>query len=135
MWTKQIYKTLKDGGYLIVRGVDMHDCWALKRLFGRGQGTHDKSPISIRDYEAILDAGFKDVEMVPLHVVDYYKTPEDLYALLVKVPILDDMSDENFNNYERVPIEKDLFEQYVDENTTEKGIQLIRRFYGITARK
>ena len=132
---EQIHKTLKQNGYLVVRGVDMHDCWALKRLFGRGQGTSDKSPISIRDYEEILAAGFKDVEMIPLHVVDYYKTPDDLYALLVKTPILNDVSGENSNNYEHLPIEKELFDQYVSENTTEKGIRLIRRYYGITARK
>ena len=47
----QIYKTLKIGGYLIVRGVDKLDCWALKRLFGRGQAYFDKKPISLIDYE------------------------------------------------------------------------------------
>lgn len=132
---KQIYKTLKKDGYLIVRGVDMHDCWELKRLFGRGQGYHDKSPISVRDYEAIIDAGFKDVELIPLHVRDYYKTEKDLYALLTKVPILDDLSDENPDNYKKVPIEKGIFEKYVKEHTTNKGILLIRRYYGIIARK
>ena len=34
----QIYKTLKKGGILIVRGVDKLDCWALKKMFGYGQG-------------------------------------------------------------------------------------------------
>ena len=33
----QIYKTLKKDGYLLVRGVDKLDCWALKRMFGRGR--------------------------------------------------------------------------------------------------
>ncbi len=33
---KQIYKTLKNNGQLILRGVDKLDCWSLKRLFGRG---------------------------------------------------------------------------------------------------
>ena len=28
---EQIYKTLKIGGYLIVRGVDKLDCWILKK--------------------------------------------------------------------------------------------------------
>lgn len=132
---KQIYKTLKKGGYLIVRGVDMYDCLELKRLFNRGQGFHDKKPISVRDYEAILDAGFKDAELIPLHVRDYYKTAKDLYALLTRVPILDDVSDENSDNYKKVPIEKDIFEKYVEEHTTNKGILLVRRYYGIIARK
>ena len=78
---KQIYKTLKKGGYLIVRGVDKLDCWSLKRLFGYGQAYNDIKPISLIDYESITDAGFKDVELIPLHVIEYYKTKEDLYAL------------------------------------------------------
>ena len=133
---KQIYKTLKPGGYLILRGVDKLDCWSLKKMFNRGQAFYDKKPISLVDYEAVLNAGFKDVELIPLHVIEYYKTKDDLYALLLKVPILDNISELKQNEeYERIPIEKDIFEQYVAENTTEKGIKLIRRYYGIIARK
>lgn len=132
--SKQIYKTLKPGGYLIVRGVDQLDCWSLKRMFNRGQGFYDKKPISLIDYEAILDAGFKNVELIPLHVIEYYKTKEDLYALLLKVPILNQFSNET-GKREIVPIENEIFEKYVTENTTEKGIRLIRRYYGIIANK
>ena len=131
----QIYKTLKKGGKLIVRGVDKLDCWALKRMFGRGQAYHDTRPISLIDYEKILDAGFKDVELIPIHVVEYYKTKEDLYALLVKAPILDDFSEEKNKKYERKPVEKEIFQKYANENITEKGIKLVRRYYGIMARK
>lgn len=131
----QIYKTLKKGGQLVIRGVDKLDCWSLKRMFKRGQAYHDVKPISLIDYEAIMDAGFKEVELIPLHVIEYYKTKEDLYALLVKTPILDDFSEESFNEYERKPIEKKIFEKYVKENTTEKGIKLIRRYYGIIGKK
>ena len=104
-------------------------------MFNRGQAFYDKRPISLIDYEEILDAGFKDVELIPLHVVEYYATKEDLYALLIKVPILDDLSEVSDEEYERIPVEQELFEKYVSENTTEKGIKLIRRYYGITARK
>ncbi|MBR5389151.1 class I SAM-dependent methyltransferase [Candidatus Saccharibacteria bacterium] len=132
----QIYRTLKPGGFLIVRGVDMMDCFEIKRLFGRGQAFRDKIPISHIDYEAILDAGFKDVELVPIHTREYYHAPEDLFALLNRVPILEDFSEtdpeEDFLHHE---IEPDLFEKYVAEHTTPKGILLIRRYYGITARK
>ncbi len=132
----QIYKTLKPGGFLVVRGVDMMDCFEIKRLFGRGQAFRDKKPISHIDYEAILDAGFKDVELVPIHTREYYHTPEDLFALLNRVPILEDFSEtdpaEDFSHHE---IEPEIFEKYVRERTTPKGILLIRRYYGITARK
>ena len=131
----QIYRTLKEDGQLILRGVDKLDCWALKRLFNRGQAYHDLKPISLIDYEAIVNAGFKDVELIPLHVVEYYNTKEDLYALLQKTPILDDFSEEINQEYERKPIEKELFEQYVKENSTSKGIKLVRRYYGIIAKK
>ena len=131
----QIYKTLKKGGRLIIRGVDKLDCWSLKRIFGRGQAYHDVKPISLIDYEAIIDAGFKDVELIPLHVIEYYKTKEDLYALLVKTPILNDFSEELTNKYERKPIEKEIFEKYVEQNITKKGIKLIRRYYGIIGTK
>ena len=132
---KQIYKTLKKGGYLIIRGVDKLDCWELKRIFNRGQAFHDTKPISLIDYEAILDAGFRNVELIPLHVIEYYKTKDDLYALLLKVPILDNLSEIHDNYYERLPIEKEKFERYVERNTTEKGIRLIRRYYGIICQK
>ena len=108
----------------------------IKKMFNRGQAFYAKKPISLVDYEAVLNAGFKDVELIPLHVIEYYKTKDDLYALLLKVPILDNLSELKQNEeYERIPIEKDIFEQYVAENTNEKGIKLIRRYYGIIARK
>ena len=132
---KQIYKTLKLGGFLIIRGVDKLDCWELKRMFNRGQGFYDKKPISLIDYENVLTAGFKNVELIPLHVIEYYKTKEDLYALLLKVPILDDLSEIKEESYQKIPVEKDVFEEYVAKNTTEKGIRLIRRYYGIIAQK
>ena len=131
----QIYKTLKDNGQLILRGVDKLDCWALKRLFGRGQAYHDLKPISLIDYESIIDAGFKNVELIPLHVIEFYKTKEDLYALLQKIPILDDFSEEVNQEYETKPIDRDLFEQYVKENAMSKGIKLVRRYYGIIVKK
>ena len=56
-------------------------------------------------------------------------------ALLVKTPILDDLSEETSDEYERVPIEQDILDDYVDQNTTEKGIKLVRRYYGIVGRK
>lgn len=65
---KQIYKTLKTNGKLILRGVDKMDCWSLKLLFGKGQGFRDDKPISVIDYENILSAGFRNVELVPIHI-------------------------------------------------------------------
>ena len=73
---KQIYNTLKPGGKLLLRGVDKLDCWSLKLQFGQGQAFNDEKPISLIDYENIIEAGFKKVELVPIHVREYYKTKE-----------------------------------------------------------
>ena len=135
---KQIYKTLKQDGYLIIHGVDKLDCWELKRLFNQGQGYKDTKPISLIDYENILDAGFKEVELVPIHVREYYKTKEDLLALLYKTPILDDFSEENLthkDDYYKKNIDENLINEYINKHTYSKGILLIRRYYGITAKK
>ena len=133
---KQIYKTLKKGGLLLVRGVDKLDCWQLKRLFNRGQAFNDIKPISQIDYENILDAGFKNVELIPIYEREYYKTNDDLLALLLKTPILNDFSEEHENNnLIENNIDKQILNQYIENNTTNKGILLRRRYYGIIANK
>lgn len=134
---KQIYDTLKDGGKLLLRGVDKLDCWSLKMLFNKGQAYNDIKPISVIDYENIIEAGFKHVELVPIHIREYYKSKEDLLALLLKTPILEDFSEieENINLQNNNTIDEDLLDKYIAENTFEKGILLIRRYYGIVAIK
>ena len=127
----QIYKTLKIGGKLLIRGVDKLDCWSLKMLFEKGQAYNDEKPISLIDYENIVKAGFKHIELVPIHVREYYKTKEDLMALLLKTPILNDF----FEIEDNEEIDMNKIDKYIQENTTPKGILLIRRYYGITAEK
>jgi len=131
----QIYKTLKVGGKLLLRGVDKLDCWSLKLLFNKGQAFDDEKEISIIDYENIINAGFKEVELVPIHVREYYKTREDLLALLMKTPILVDFSNENDSIDDNIIIDNEKINKYIMENTTDKGILLIRRYYGITGVK
>ena len=132
---KQTYKTLKTNGLLIIRGVDKLDCWELKRLFGKGQAYKDPKPISLIDYENILDAGFKDVELVPIHIREYYKTKNDLLALLLKTPVLTDFSETKDNEQLTKEIDLNILDEYIKTHSYEKGILLIRRYYGITARK
>lgn len=133
---KQIYKVLKNNGKLILRGVDKLDCWNLKKIFKKGQAYHDTKPISLIDYENIIDAGFKNIELIPIHIREYYKTKEDLLVLLLKTPILVDFLEMNRNNKEsEEKIDMCLLDEYIKENTTSKGILLIRRYYGIVATK
>lgn len=134
---KQIWEVLKPDGYLIIRGVDKYDCHELKRIFGKGQGLKDNKPISIIDYENVLDAGFKDVELVPIHQREYYKNKEILKKFLLKVPIIDDFSEEDkdFKDYYKKEIDDEKLDEYISRNTYKKGIRLLRRYYGITAKK
>ena len=134
--TKQIYEILKVGGILVVEGVDKKDCLEMKELFGRGQGFKDDISIAEKDYLEIKNAGFSEIEKVEILENEYYETPEDLMALLIKTPILCNFSEFDENpNLVHPQIEKDLFEKYVSEYQTEKGILLKRVSYGIIAKK
>ena len=134
---KQIFKCLKPGGYLLIHGVDKDDCWGLKMIFGKGQGYTDSRPISIVDYENVINAGFKDVELVPLHEREYFKNKYLFKSFLKKVPIIDSFSEieENNKDYFSEELDDELLEKYIENNTYDGKIRLLRRFYGITARK
>lgn len=134
---KQIYKCLKQGGHLLIHGVDQFDCYSLKLLFGRGQAMNDTKPISVRDYENVLNAGFKDVELVPIHKREYFKNKELFVNFLKKVPIIDDFSEElgDSKQYFAKELEDDKIDEYISNNTYNGKIRLLRRYYGITARK
>ena len=133
---KQIYNVLNDNGYLVIEGVDKYDCWELKTLFHRGQAFRDPIAISKVDYENIKKAGFKEINMQEIIQYEYYETKEDLLALLLKTPILDDFSKLNTSkNLHNPSIEKDLFDKYVSSHTTSKGIELKRVLYAIVAKK
>lgn len=133
---KQIYNTLKDDGVLIIEGVDKNDSIELKEIFGRGQAYNDEVAISKRDYEDLKNAGFTRIEMFEILENEYYETEEDLLALLLKTPILDDFSEENNSEFlHRKEVEKNLFDKYVNMYRTDKGILLKRVLYGIVGRK
>lgn len=129
----QIYDCLSNNGILILEGVDKFDCWELKTLFNRGQAFNDKISICQKDYEDIKNAGFSKVHLEKIIQYEYYKTENDLLALLLKTPILDDFSELGVSCKNQ--IEKDLFDTYVSTHTTEKGIELKRILYGIVAQK
>ena len=133
---KQIYDCLTKGGTLVVRGVDQKDCWELKKIFGKGQGYRDKKAISEKDYEDIVKAGFSNVKKYEILMNEYFQTEDDLMALLLKVPILDDFSeiDGDFDKHLK-SIDPNLFKEYVKKFKTEKGILLERVLYGIVAQK
>lgn len=132
----QIYNCLSNKGFLIIEGVDKYDCWDLKKLFNRGQAFNDKISISQKDYNDIKSAGFSEVNLQEIVQYEYYKAEEDLLALLLKTPILDDFSEsDTSNSFHKNAIEEDLFNRYVKTHSTDKGIELKRVLYGIVAKK
>ena len=134
---KQIIRCLKPGGYLLVRGVDQYDCHSLKLVFGRGQAHKDSKPISIIDYENILNAGFSDVELIPIFEREYFKNRFLFKEFLKKVPIIDDFSEieESHKDFYSRDLEDDKLDEYISNNTENGKIKLLRRYYGIVARK
>ena len=133
---KQIYDCLVNDGTVVVRGVYKKDCWEIKEVFGKGQAYNDEIAISEKDYLDLQKAGFKKIEKIEILQNEYYETEDDLMALLLKTPILDDFSEINKNDFShREKREKDLFDEYVRRYKTPKGILLKRVYYGIVAKK
>lgn len=132
---KQLYKALKKDGVVVIQGVDKADCLEMKEMFGRGQAYKDKIAISQLDYEQLVNAGFEILERKEVLENEYFETKEDLLALLLKTPILDDFSEITENDYMKKPIEMKILDEYIKKNTTEKGILLKRVLYGIVALK
>ena len=84
----------------------------------------------------LKEAGFKDIERVEILQNEYYETEDDLMALLLKTPILDNFSEIRDKEFEhKTIVEKDLFTEYVKKYKTKKGILLKRVLYGIVAVK
>jgi SAM-dependent methyltransferase len=125
----QVLRCLKPGGHFLIRGVDKYDCWSLKLVFGGGQCFDDPVPVSITDYEDVLKAGFCDVELVPIFTREFFKDRESFRDFLGVVPILENVA------IEGEPLDEDLLDKYIAENTVGGRIILRRAYYGISARK
>ena len=123
----QIFRCLKPGGTLLIRGVDKYDCWSLKLNMGGGQGYEDPVPVSIADYENVLKAGFSEVELVPIHTREYFRDRESFKSFLKIVPILDGVA------IEGGVLDEEKLDRYISENTVGGRIILYRAYYGISA--
>ena len=121
---EQIFRSLRPGGHLLIRGVDKYDCWSLKMLCGGGQGWNDAVPVSTYDYERVLKAGFSDVELVPIHEREYFEDCGKFKQFLRTVPILDG-----------VQATDEVLDRYIEANTVGGRIVLYRRYYGLSSRK
>ena len=117
---KDVFSILKKGGMFISEDIDKHDCWALKELFNRGQEFDDEDFIKRKIFNECLDIGFSKIELLSFEEIEYYDSIEDLEFLLTNTPIID--------GYDR---DEDLetLQKYVAQNSTEKGIKLVRKLF------
>ena len=67
----------------------------------------------------------------------YFKNKELFIEFLKKVPIIDDFSEEINDNkdYYSDDLDENILDEYIKDNTYNGKIRLLRRYYGITARK
>ena len=99
----------------------------MKKIFGRGQGYNATIKLSKKIENNIKDIKFKDVKFYDIIQKEYYETEEDLLFLLNNTPIIP-----NFGN-EKGDFCK--FNEYLQSNTTDKGILLERKLFGIKVKK
>lgn len=115
---QEVLRVLKSGGVFISEDIDNDDCLELKKVFNRGQNFNAGN---LEKQKVYLDClNFSKVELLNFEEIEYYKNVEDLEFLLTNTPII--------NGYDK---EKDyeLLKQYINNNTTEKGIKLVRKLY------
>lgn len=124
---KEIFRLLKENGLFISEQIDEDDCLELKSLFGRGQGYRKKHKLIDKVKQDISKLNFKKINFYNIIQEEYYKTEEDLLFLLKNTPIIP--------NFGEVKADGINFKEYVEKNTTEKGIYLKRRLFGIKALK
>lgn len=120
---KEVIRLLKKDGLFFSEQIDEDDCKELKELFGRGQGYNEKCKLIDKIKEDIKKNDLKQIDFYDIIQEEYYKAEEDLLFLLNNTPIIPDFGKikgdyANFNNY-------------VERNSTDKGIRLNRRLFGI----
>lgn len=123
----EIYRLLNDKGMFFSEQIDEDDCKNLKDLFGRGQGYNTKFKLINKIKDAVKLQKFKNVEFFEIKQQEYYKTEDDLLFLLRNTPIIPNFGEEE-KDYQK-------FNKYVEKNTTDKGILLERKLFGIKVEK
>lgn len=124
---EEIYRLLKNDGLFFSEQIDEDDCKSLKKIFNRGQGYNVNVKLIDKLKAEIKKQTFKNVEFFNIEQKEYYETEQDLLFLLKNTPIIPNFgSDEN--DYKN-------FQEYIEENKTERGILLERKLFGIRVLK
>lgn len=109
----EVARVLTPGGKFMTQQVDIDDKENLVEAFGRGEMTGWNGPVAEHYARELAKHGFQDIELDYYDADEYYKTPEDLLFVLKHTPIIPDFGR---------PGDLEIFQQFVRENTTERGI-------------
>lgn len=122
---KEIKRVLKESGILIIEGVAKDDSKELKEYVGRGQCYFDEIAIEKEEYELIKKENFKFLENKYMLIKEVYETREELYKLLFKAPIIDNINESDFGKIDK----------YINATSENGQPVLIRRIYGYLCQK
>lgn len=122
---KEIKRVLRKNGILIIEGMAKDDAKELKDYVGRGQCYFDEIAIEKEEYEMIEKEDFIFLENKYMLVKETYETKEELYKLLFKAPIIDNINEGDFEKINK----------YILENSEGERPILIRRIYGYLCKK
>lgn len=121
----EVYRVLKKGGIFISEDISFNDCQELKDVFKRGQG-YNRPPLYKQTMNNCIEAGFSKIEFLRFEEIEFYHCKEELKFLLTHTPILGVYEEEN---------DDVILEKYLEQFTTDKGIQLNRRLYAFYLEK
>ena len=120
----EIDRLLHPGGHFVHITIGYEDARGLKDIFGRGQ-MFDKRGSSLDWHQRNLQERGYRIDLLKDYLYDeYYETFDDLDKFLTRVPIFEDYG---------LAGDRTLLEEYVEANTTSKGIWLGRHRYLIHA--
>lgn len=124
---REFQRLLKPGGVFLLVHIGDQDALALKQVFGRGQG-YDQLGISWLEQSRSFqeEAGVHVLYAEEFLYDEYYPSYADLETFLQGVPIFEDFD----------PVaDQALLQQYVDQASAPKGIQLVRHRFVTVAEK
>lgn len=124
----EVYRILAEDGFFLTQQVSEHDKSNIAKAFGRGQHSDIKPETLLERYKYELNqAGFQQIEVREYNVTEHYATPEDLLFLLMHTPIVP--------HFGEGASDLEIFEQFVQDNSDERGIRTNSARFMITAKK
>ncbi|MCM3086766.1 class I SAM-dependent methyltransferase [Bhargavaea ginsengi] len=126
--SNEVYRVLKAGGLFMTQQVSESDKSNIKKAFGRGQSLDEKDrTLQERYIQELQVAGFSHVQAFEYDATEYYERPEDLLFLLKHTPIVPDFGRDQ-NDFK-------VLNEFIETNTTEKGIRTNSKRFLIIAKK